>query len=183
MNIKDYFDGLNALNHAKAKEEKLIKESIKQLEENPVVQVYNERLKELSSLDYRYGKDAFLKNLTSENECNHPMYVFEYDLLTLNDAISCARCIICGKYFYDIEDADLMDLYESKRLLAKEVSYGNDDSFYDLTYTDYDVSLDDLRRIYYKLSVLSENNTKFNAEDYLFDHLTGNNPNIRRRRK
>ena len=183
MTIKDYFNGLNALNHAKAKEEKIITEDIKELEKNPVVQAYKERQKELSSLNYRYSKNALLRDIADNHECDHPMYVYEIDLLTLNDAVSCARCIVCGEYFYDIEDVDMVDLFESKRILAKEVSYGNDDSLYDLTYTDYDVSLNDLRRIYYKLSVLSEDNTKFNAEDYLFDHLTGNNPNIRRRKK
>ena len=88
---------------------------------------------------------------------------------------------MCGKFFYDVEDVDLVHLYTNKRLLAEKEPINDDD--YDLTYTDYGLSLNELRKIYYKLVVLSEDNTKFNAEDYLFDHLTGNNPHIRRREK
>ena len=179
MNIKDFYYGYTVLKKNKAFEEDIIKEDIYKLEQDPKVKEYNDRKKDLANLEYRYSKSEYLKDV--KEACEHPMYVYEEDLVSLNTTVPCARCIVCGKLFYDLDDVDLVNLYTDRKLIAKTEDL--DEYGYDLTYTDYNLSLNELRKIYYKLSILSEDNKKFNAEDYLFNHLTCLNPNIRRRSK
>ena len=179
MNIKGYYDGLQDLYKSKSLEEKKINKKITELERDPVVQEYNELNKELGDLQYKYSKHEYLKEALPE--CEHPLYIYDYDLISLNCIVNCARCVICGKIFYDIDDIDLVKLYNNKRLIAKSVPLRED--FYDFGTVDYELSLNELRKIYYQLYQMSNNGNDYNVEDYLFDHLTGNNKDIRRREK
>ena len=181
MDIKEYYLGLQTLKANKKKESNRIKTEIEMLETNPIVKYYNEKQRELTNLNYEYSENNYLNNIKSE--CTHPMYVFEYDLSSSDSVVPCARCLICGGLFYDIKDIELLELYNEKKLLAKKISFNNYNNSYDFGYINYKLSLNDLRKIYYKLSILSEDNTKFNTEEVLFNHLTGNNPNVRRRKK
>ena len=149
MNIKDYYDGLETIYHNKALEKENIESKIAALEKEPIIEEYKNLQRDLDYLQYKYNKREFLNNLKLENECDHPLYMFEYDLASLSCVIPCARCVICGQYFFDIDDLDLTKLYDNKRLIAKMVPLRED--FYSFGYTDYHISIEKLRKIYYKL--------------------------------
>ena len=168
MGIEEFFKKLSQDKKEKSERKKLLENEISELELNPLIKEYNTKKDELSLMEGNNNLYISYNEIVQED--NHPLFVFQYDLCSLRHVIPCARCLVCDKVYYE-DEVDFDELYKNKRLIAKKTESG-------YGYIDYKLTNIELKRLYIHLLSLSENNTKFNAEDYLFDHLTNNNPNV-----
>ena len=171
VTIKDYYEDQKRQKDEASSALKSVCEEIEELEKNEIVQAYIAKIKKL---DVIYEKMSFGNTFLGhydesefQSKCEHPFYMYDYDIVTKNDVDPAIRCLVCNKWFFNIKDVNLDYLFDKKRLVAKKCSKHYDEN----GYTAVKEKFDDIKKAYYELYITFKNEEGM-AEDFIFDRYS-----------